>query len=397
MIRFDCPHCAYRFEVDDHLAGHNGWCANCKNVISVPAADGTPSFEDLPDDEKLAALRRVLRTAVRRLEKAEARVRRLDRRLKEAAAQAADRTSETPRELEATRKRLDEAEAEIQRLNAELASDQPGRDFDNAAFEALEAETARLEQALDDERAARQDAEEALNSANKQLRDNEAWQSRHTVLQAEYQEIAGELEAARERLETERIRHGESTAALNEARQTIEQLRRKLNGVQGELASEKQRSQEQQDAAARLESQLEEQAGRIQSLEAENQRLAALSEGADHHLHEVWRKKEQEIAELREALETAREERDNALHLLDGLDGKLERLQEALEAADSARRTRDANAEDGSSGNTSASADKNAGEGETETGALFPEVVDQRQDPAPRELLESLLRFMQSG
>ncbi|MFP4172633.1 MAG: hypothetical protein ACLFV4_06945 [Candidatus Hydrogenedentota bacterium] len=397
MIRFECPHCAYRFEVEDRLAGHSGWCANCKNVISVPAADGTPSFEELPDDEKLETLRHVLRQAVQRLEKAEARVRRLDRRLQRAKEQAAQDPEANTRELEASRKRLEEAEAEIRRLNAELASDQAGGDFDNAAFEALEAEAARLEHELDEERSARQEAEKALAKAKEQIRENEGWRSRYSALQSEYDELSGELTAGRERLETERLRHSETTATLKDARQTIEQLRRKLQAAQTELAEEKQRSEEQQNAAVRLESELKKKDGRIQSLEAERQRLAGVSEDAAD-LHQAWRQKEQEVAELRATLEATREERDNALRLIDGLDGKLQRLQAALERADSARLKREELATDSHAAKEAPpSAEGEPAQEKTEENTLFPEVVDQRRDPAPRELLDSLLRFMQSG
>lgn len=52
MIVFNCPYCNVRIEVDDSIAGRDGRCRTCKNMITVPSAASQEETPLSPSDDR---------------------------------------------------------------------------------------------------------------------------------------------------------------------------------------------------------------------------------------------------------------------------------------------------------------------------------------------------------
>jgi len=65
MIQFTCPYCSAELSVGDEYARRQGWCRQCKNVLTIPAGTGQPCTPMGPG-ERLAALERFFPLAAER-------------------------------------------------------------------------------------------------------------------------------------------------------------------------------------------------------------------------------------------------------------------------------------------------------------------------------------------
>lgn len=147
MIAFKCPYCGAELTVGDDYARRQGWCRQCKNVLTIPAVTGQPC-PAMSAPERLAALERLFPIAAERAdgyrllyEAAKASLNQ-ETRMAEvldavAAEQArldamiraqADRTTYLADDADARGRRFEEFAHRFARLCADLEADQEWRE-----------------------------------------------------------------------------------------------------------------------------------------------------------------------------------------------------------------------------------------------------------------------------
>lgn len=68
MIEFECPHCGNHFEVEDALAGRDGWCRVCKKMIIIPSPTAR-AWDDLSMEERFRRCHKLLQFAATKADK----------------------------------------------------------------------------------------------------------------------------------------------------------------------------------------------------------------------------------------------------------------------------------------------------------------------------------------
>lgn len=66
MIELKCQYCDTLLQMDDAFAGRDGWCRECKRMVIIPAGGKVVRVEDLPPDEAIGRLQRLLSYAARK-------------------------------------------------------------------------------------------------------------------------------------------------------------------------------------------------------------------------------------------------------------------------------------------------------------------------------------------
>ena len=69
MIEFDCEHCGKPLHLNDSYAGRDGWCRACKQMVIVPSGGRTYRVRDLPQEEGIQRLQRLLQYAATKADK----------------------------------------------------------------------------------------------------------------------------------------------------------------------------------------------------------------------------------------------------------------------------------------------------------------------------------------
>lgn len=147
MISFDCPHCGNMFEVEEKLAGRDGWCRVCKMMIIIPEP-GATEVGELSLEERCDRLDKLLQFAATKADKYKRLIMEFHRDNVRLASQVhlADRTAEQIKE-ENDAARVTDTDSEgiadaITRLSEELDTERAKR---SAAATAAKEERVELE------------------------------------------------------------------------------------------------------------------------------------------------------------------------------------------------------------------------------------------------------------
>lgn len=63
MIKFECSHCKNPLALDEQYAGRDGWCRVCKQMVVVPKPGGPQCLDDLSSDERYSRMKNLLKYA----------------------------------------------------------------------------------------------------------------------------------------------------------------------------------------------------------------------------------------------------------------------------------------------------------------------------------------------
>lgn len=280
MITFTCPHCNNPFEVDDSLAGRDGWCRVCKRIIVIPG-DNAPGWNDLSVEEQCD---------------------RLDRMLQFAASKA-DKYKRLILKVQQENARLERRAAAIN--HGEIAQPAEYSEPSNGGGDIRtpaewEAEVNRLTSALERERTARDAANRLATEKSSQL-----------------EEVRKQLAEAAARL----LEHEETPGhSPDDASGVPEGSRWKLHDALTERSSEVERLRvELAELSAQLEDTEDERESSIRNIEEEIARYRSDAQSLQEQLQEAF-----------ESLDRSEESRATLAAQLDCLQDEYEALQKRL-------------------------------------------------------------------
>jgi chromosome segregation ATPase len=387
MISFECPHCGNHFEVNDDLAGRDGWCRVCKNMVTIPGGTLTPA-ENLSAERREARFNALFRYAARKADErkvhlldAKAENKQLRRKVEqvdalteqlaaaesriahlETAVDGLDRTASTPAEQEsgtaaALDERLTAVEQELENRLAGIA------DRLGARLAALEEGLPAVEDKAGEAAAAAKAAAESSERTDTHVRD---LTERHEDLRTRVTELGEEMMS-------DGSRSFEQDTALAALRASMSSLRDEVLARDAERISKAEASVA--DLASRLEAVAADTApaGAVEDVRA---RFEAMEERLNQQDFEMAAGR-LEAAE-RMAAEAA-QERESVREALDALRGELTELRDSV-----------ASVREKAKATPAAQRIEAVPVPVDEDINLVPEVVEDDQP-----MLESFMRFMQ--
>ena len=222
MIEFDCPHCGNHFRVEETLGGRHGWCRLCKGFIVVPTARSRMHWEDLPAEQRVVRLEKILRSTTELYNAQHEELLALQRTLTE-HAEAVERAHGIAQHLEQVAPRLEQAERDITRLSQELSQAAEAKGAANANAERATKEYESIARSLAESEAACEALAAELKRAEGRMAEMAEAESTRESLLAERDSLRRRLEEREADLH--RLQGGaEGSGSGDDGRQLLEQL-----------------------------------------------------------------------------------------------------------------------------------------------------------------------------
>ncbi|MCF6283917.1 MAG: hypothetical protein L3K26_01815 [Candidatus Hydrogenedentes bacterium] len=355
VIDFNCQYCGKLLRLEDSFAGCDGWCRACKRMIIVPDGGPVVQIEDLPAEQAVARLQKLLQYAATKADeykilrvrkgKEEKRKANMEATASDALGEQLIRYTALRADFEAAEKARHQAEARQEELESAL------RLADGADTESVKEEIAVLEAKLAAERATRDSLEQRANSQDDELQELRDAQERHqdaeqaaldrsTNLESDLESVREECENLKSELtavqlslksiEGERDRLQESGDSAREAYKKLESELASVRLSLKDTESERDRLQESGDSIREKHEHLESELAAVRlSLKDTEGARDGLQKSGDS-AREAYEKLESELASVRLRLKDIEEERDRVQVFGDSAREQYENLESEL-------------------------------------------------------------------